>query len=51
MYVVAGVSGDTGSVVASTLLDRQQKVRVVVRDRARGATCASQGADVAVAEP
>ena len=50
MYVVAGVSGNTGSVVASTLLDREQKVRVVVRDRAKGAPWASQGADVAVAE-
>ena len=50
MYVVVGVSGNTGSVVASALLDRRQKVRVVVRDRAKGAAWASQGAEVAVAE-
>lgn len=50
MYVVAGVSGNTGSVVARTLLDRGEKVRVVVRDAAKGAPWAARGAEVAVAE-
>lgn len=50
MYVVAGVSGNTGSVVASTLLERKEKVRVVVRDAAKGAPWAARGAEVAVAE-
>jgi NAD(P)H dehydrogenase (quinone) len=50
MYVVAGVSGNTGSVVASTLLDGKEKVRVVVRDRAKGMHWAARGAEMAVAE-
>ena len=49
MFVVAGVSGNTGSVVASTLLERGEKVRVVVRDRAKGDAWSARGAEVAVA--
>jgi uncharacterized protein YbjT (DUF2867 family) len=49
MFVIAGVSGHTGSVVASTLLDRGQKVRVIVRDAAKGAPWQARGAEVAVA--
>jgi len=50
MYVVAGVSGNTGSVVASTLLERGKRVRVLVRDRTKGERWAAQGAEVAVAD-
>ncbi len=50
MFVVAGVSGNTGSVVASTLLDRKQPVRVIVRDAAKGEAWKARGAEVAVAD-
>jgi uncharacterized protein YbjT (DUF2867 family) len=49
MFVIAGVSGRTGSVVASTLLERGKKVRVIVRDAAKGASWQARGAEVAVA--
>lgn len=49
-YAVLGVSGHTGKVVAETLLDQGKKVRVVVRDRAKGAAFAARGAEVAVAD-
>ena len=35
MFVVFGASGHTGSVVASTLLERGKKVRVVARDASK----------------
>lgn len=50
MYVVAGVTGNTGKIVANTLLDRKQPVRVVVRDRAKAAAFEARGAQVAVAD-
>lgn len=49
MFVVAGVSGNTGSVVASALLSQGKKVRVVVRDEGKGAAWKARGAEVAVA--
>jgi hypothetical protein len=36
MFVVTGVTGNTGSVVASTLLAAGKPVRVVVRDAKKG---------------
>src|SRR5437016_5265158 len=50
MYVVAGVSGNTGKVVAETLLSQKKPVRVIVRDAAKGAAWKARGAEVAVAE-
>lgn len=50
MYVVAGVSGNTGKVVAETLLSQKKPVRVIVRDAAKGAEWKARGAEVAVAE-
>lgn len=50
MFVIAGVSGNTGSVVADRLLAAGRKVRVVVRDAAKGAPWAARGAEVAVAD-
>lgn len=49
MYVVAGVTGNTGSVVAETLLAKGQKVRVLVRDEKKGAAWKARGAEIAVA--
>jgi len=49
MFVIAGVTGNTGSVVASTLLEQGKKVRVVVRDAAKGEPWKARGAEVAVA--
>jgi uncharacterized protein YbjT (DUF2867 family) len=50
MFVVAGVSGNTGSVVANTLLSQGHPVRVLVRDEAKGASWKAKGAEVAVAD-
>jgi uncharacterized protein YbjT (DUF2867 family) len=50
MYVVAGVTGNTGKVAANVLLDRGQKVRVIVRDATKGQAFAARGAEVAVAD-
>ena len=49
MFVVAGATGKTGSVVATTLLERKQPVRVIVRTPEKGAAWKAKGADVAVA--
>ncbi|MDB4931793.1 MAG: hypothetical protein JWM10_4277 [Myxococcaceae bacterium] len=49
IFVVAGVSGNTGSVVAETLLAQGKSVRVVVRDAAKGDAWKARGAEVAVA--
>jgi uncharacterized protein YbjT (DUF2867 family) len=50
MYVIAGVSGNTGSVVAHTLLAANHQVRVIVRDAAKGEPWRARGAEVAVAD-
>jgi uncharacterized protein YbjT (DUF2867 family) len=50
MFVVAGVSGNTGRVVADTLLAQQVPVRVVVRDAKKGEEWKARGAEVAVAD-
>ena len=49
MFVVAGVTGHTGSVVAETLLARRQPVRVIVRAPDQGAVWRAKGAEVALA--
>ncbi|MGK3985901.1 NmrA family NAD(P)-binding protein [Sorangium sp. So ce136] len=49
MFAVAGVTGNTGSVVARELLAAGEKVRVIVRDAAKGQAWKAKGADVAVA--
>ena len=49
MFVIAGATGHTGSVVASTLLAQGKKVRVIVRDEKKGAAWKQKGAEVAVA--
>jgi uncharacterized protein YbjT (DUF2867 family) len=50
MYAIAGVSGNTGKVVADALIKQRQPVRVVVRDAAKGAPWSARGAEVAVAD-
>jgi len=50
MYVVMGATGNTGSVVADTLLDKGAPVRVVVRDAKRAAALAARGAEVVEAD-
>jgi uncharacterized protein YbjT (DUF2867 family) len=50
MYVVAGVSGKTGKVVADTLVGRGKPVRVIVRDAAKARPWAERGAGVVVAD-
>lgn len=48
MFLVAGVSGNTGSKVADLLLSKGEQVRVVVRDEAKGAAWKAKGCEVAV---
>jgi len=50
MIVVFGANGNTGKVVASTLLDRGAKVRVVAREASKVAALAARGAEVAIAD-
>ncbi len=50
MYVVAGVSGHTGSLVARNLLDRGEPVRVIVRNREHIYKWRDRGAEVVVAD-
>jgi NAD(P)H dehydrogenase (quinone) len=47
-FLVAGCSGRTGAVVAQHLLDQKQKVRVLLRDPAKGERWKKRGAEVAV---
>ena len=49
MFVVLGATGNTGSVVADTLLSRKQPVRIVVRSADKGAAWKAKGAEIAVA--
>ena len=49
MYVVAGASGNTGKVVAETLLAQEKGVRVIVRDAKKGEPWKAKGAEIAVA--
>jgi uncharacterized protein YbjT (DUF2867 family) len=50
MYVVLGATGNSGSVVAETLLSRGEKVRAVGRSKDRLAKIAAKGAEPFVAD-
>ncbi len=50
MYVIAGVTGHTGKVVADTLLAQHLPVRVIVRSAEKGEAWKQKGAEVAVAD-
>jgi len=49
MYVVAGVSGQTGRSAAESLLELGHRIRVVVRDEEKGEAWRARGSEVAVA--
>ena len=50
MFVISGVTGNTGSIVAQTLIDQGQPIRVIVRSEEKGARWSAMGAEVAVAD-
>lgn len=50
MYAITGITGQVGSVVAQTLLDRGDAVRAVVRNAAKGSAWAARGCEVTVAD-
>jgi uncharacterized protein YbjT (DUF2867 family) len=55
MYVIAGITGNTGAAAAEALLARGKSVRAIVRDESRAAAWAArdvelQRADLADAE-
>ncbi len=50
MFVISGVTGNTGSVVAQTLIDQGQPVRVIVRTEEKGNPWKAKGAEIAVAD-
>ncbi len=50
MYIVSGATGQTGSVVARTLLEKGLPVRVIVRSEEKGKPWKNLGAEVAVAD-
>src|SRR5271154_5041670 len=50
MYVILGASGNTGSIVATFLLSKGKKVRVVGRDSGRLQRFVDQGAEAVTAD-
>ena len=50
MFVISGVTGNTGSVAAQSLIDQGQAVRVIVRSAEKGEPWKAKGAEVAIAE-
>ncbi len=50
MYVVTGANGNTGSVVAETLLQQGKPVRVVLHSDKKAADWKARGAEVAIAD-
>lgn len=50
MFVVAGVTGNTGSVVANKLLDAGKAVRVIARDPKKAEALRARGAEVVSAD-
>jgi len=50
MYIVSGATGQTGSVVARTLLEKGLPVRVIVRSEEKSKTWKDLGAEVGVAD-
>ena len=50
MYVVTGATGQTGSVVARTLLKKNLPVRAIVRSEEKGEVWKNAGAEIAVAD-
>jgi uncharacterized protein YbjT (DUF2867 family) len=50
MYAIMGITGQVGSATARHLLDNGQRVRAIVRDKAKAAIWAARGAEVAIAD-
>ena len=50
MYAIMGITGQVGGAAAKYLLDNGQRVRAIVRDKAKAAAWAARGADIAIAE-
>jgi NAD(P)H dehydrogenase (quinone) len=50
MFVVTGITGQVGSVVARSLLSADQPVRAVLRDRSKATTWEQLGCEIAIAE-
>jgi uncharacterized protein YbjT (DUF2867 family) len=50
MFVVMGATGNTGKVVAETLLTQKKAVRVVLRDAVKAEAWKIRGAEVAIAD-
>jgi uncharacterized protein YbjT (DUF2867 family) len=50
MYAILGASGNTGHVVAKTLLERGQKIRAIGRNATHLQPLATQGAEVFIAD-
>lgn len=48
MFVVAGVTGHVGAVVAQELIEKNQRIKVIVRDANKGMSWSQRGAEVAV---
>lgn len=49
-FAISGVTGHTGRAAAETLLAWGHRVRVIVRDAAKGAAWSARGAEVAIAD-
>jgi NAD(P)H dehydrogenase (quinone) len=49
MYAVMGITGQVGSAVANSLLERRQQVRAIVRNPEKAASWAARGVELAVA--
>jgi uncharacterized protein YbjT (DUF2867 family) len=49
-FVIAGVSGNTGKIVAESLIAQKRAVKVLVRDPAKGEPWKAKGAQVAIAD-
>lgn len=49
MFAITGITGQVGSAVAQSLLDRGLPVRAIVRDPARGRTWRDQGCEAVIA--
>jgi len=49
MFAIAGVTGNTGKVVADTLLAKNHAIRVIVRNKNKGAQWKGRGAEIAEA--
>lgn len=50
MFVISGVTGNTGSIAAQALLDAGKDVRVIVRSEEKGQVWKDKGAEVAIAD-